>query len=129
MSSKTEQQNMDRLVCNCTGKCVNCYYYGAPCLNCMCALLTPTVTMTYEEYKKSSHTDQTYEEFCKECEDFRKKHVEFVTNKESVEYKDYIKEKCLKKYKSTSDDDYDYYSVCRGPYNESMSRCFGPCCN
>ena len=91
MSSKTEQKNMDRLVCNCAGKCGNCYYYGAPCLNCMNVLLTPTVTMTYEEYKKSSHTDQTYEEFCKECEDFRKKHAECFTNKESAKYKDYIK--------------------------------------
>jgi len=23
----------------------------------------------------------------------------------------------------------DYYMPCQGPYNESLSRCFGPCCN
>jgi len=127
MTSTSQEKNMTRTVCNPSGKCSNCYYYGAPCLNCMDDLLSPVAEMTYEEYKTSSSTDKTYEQFCKEVEEYRKEHPDVFTDKSSPEYKEYLinlinKSEFINRY----DNNYD---VCIGPYNELFTRCFGPCCN
>ena len=113
MTSPSNQKNMSRKVCNCPGKCANCYSHGAPCLNCAQDRLYPTSIMTYDEYKKISNTNETYENFCKNNE----YDGLIVSSSSPVEQR-----------LNGEDDRYDDYE-CVGPYNDSYSRCFGPCCN
>lgn len=113
MTLTSNQKNMTRIVCFPNGKCANCYYYGAPCLNCIDDLLHPTEEMTYAEYKQTSSTDKTYEEFCKESDECRKKYPYVFMNKNSPIYKEYLNKRINKSvfddYTRRYDDDNNNY--------------------
>lgn len=119
-------------------KCSNCYYYGAPCLNCSkyFNFTKPNAKMTWEEYKKEAGIDMNYENFCEENDEYNP-NCEISSN-QGEQIKQIKQDKMDKTDKMDSADereeqeppmDEDYYGNCIGPYNENFSRCFGPCCN
>ena len=130
MSSNDEKKNMGIVnVCTPDGKpCPNCYYYNSPCLNCEKEGLMPDYNMNWEEFKKASRKtrkDTSYEDFLKEVSAMKIKVPElFGTDyQEEPEYDEYDEPEY-------DEPEYDDYLIpCRGPYNDALTRCFGPCCN
>lgn len=87
---------MNRLVID---KCTNCYAYNSPCLNH--TGFEPDQLMSWENFKKESNYNGTYEKLCEEMNELKKKKPYlFIEN-----------------------------ISCIGPYNDTFTRCFGECCN
>jgi len=74
ISENDANRGVRRVCYYCDGdKCVNCYAFGVPCLNCKNMSLVKYTTMTWEEFRKYCDNDaflanfgkipKTYEEF------------------------------------------------------------------